>query len=399
MNARAVFIVLRKELRDLLRDRRTLRAMILVPVCVTPLLMLTMARVTQAVTAKAQAEVPAVQILGGEDSPAIVRQLEQDPKLRIVPAAADWRQEIADKKIRAAVQIPAHFEADLAGGTAGPVVLYNYEGELRSGYAAAELERTFRQLRDSVVQQRLAQRGLSPALLQPFAVRRENVSPPERVAGNRLGGMVPYFLVLFCFMGSMYPAIDLTAGEKERGTMEPLLCAPVGRTDLVLGKFLTVIASAFAAGTLACLSLTLTLRWGKLGPGAGPADLGLNQVDSAGIVGVVALFIPVVVLISAVMFSLALWARNHREALSSIQPLMLVVFVPTVIGMMPGIDLTPKFALVPVLNLSLACREMLSGIWHWHLLALIFASTTAYAAAALAVAVRMFNREEVVFRT
>ena len=399
MNARAVFIVLRKELRDLLRDRRTLRAMILVPVCVTPLLMLTMARVTQAVTAKAQAEVPAVQILGGEDSPAIVRQLEQDPKLRIVPAAADWRQEIADKKIRAAVQIPAHFEADLSGGTASTVVLYNYEGELRSGYAAAELERTFRQLRDSVVQQRLAQRGLSPALLQPFAVRRENVSPPERVAGNRLGGMVPYFLVLFCFMGSMYPAIDLTAGEKERGTMEPLLCAPVGRTDLVLGKFLTVLASAFAAGTLACLSLTLTLRWGKLGPGAGPADLGLNQVDSAGIVGVVALFIPVVVLISAVMFSLALWARNHREALSSIQPLMLVVFVPTVIGMLPGIDLTPKFALVPVLNLSLACREMLSGIWHWHLLALIFASTTAYAAAALAVAVRMFNREEVVFRT
>ena len=399
MNPRAVFIVLRKELRDLLRDRRTLRAMILVPVCLTPLLMLSLARVTQAVTAKAQAEVPTVQILGGEDSPAIVRQLEQDPKLRIVPAAADWRQEIADKKIRAAVQIPAHFEADLAGGTAGPVVLYNYEGELRSGYAAAELERTFRQLRDSVVQQRLAQRGLSPALLQPFAVRRENVSPPERVAGNRLGGMVPYFLVLFCFMGSMYPAIDLTAGEKERGTMEPLLCAPVGRTDLVLGKFLTVIASAFAAGTLACLSLTLTLRWGKLGPGAGPADLGLNQVDSAGIVGVVALFIPVVVLISAVMFSLALWARNHREALSSIQPLMLVVFVPTVIGMMPGIDLTPKFALVPVLNLSLACREMLSGIWHWHLLALIFASTTAYAAAALAVAVRMFNREEVVFRT
>ena len=164
-----------------------------------------------------------------------------------------------------------------------------------------------------MVQQRLAQRGLSPALLQPFAVRRENVSPPERVAGNRLGGMVPYFLVLFCFMGSMYPAIDLTAGEKERGTMEPLLCAPVGRTDLVLGKFLTVLASAFAAGTLACLSLTLTLRWGKLGPGAGPADLGLNQVDTAGIVGVVALFIPVVVLISAAMFSLALWARNHRR--------------------------------------------------------------------------------------
>jgi len=396
MNPRAVSIVLRKELRDLLRDRRTLRAMIVVPVCVTPLLMLSLARVTRAVTAKAQAEVPAVQILGGEDSPAIVRQLEQDPKLRIVPAAADWRQEIADKKIRAAVQIPAHFEADLAGGTAGPVVLFNYEGELRSGYAAAELERTFRQLRDSVVQQRLAQRGLSPALLQPFAVRRENVSPPERVAGNRLGGMVPYFLVLFCFMGSMYPAIDLTAGEKERGTMEPLLCAPVGRTDLVLGKFLTVLASAFAAGTLACLSLTLTLRWGKLGPGA---DLGLNQVDPAGIVGVVALFIPVVVLISAAMFSLALWARNHREALSSIQPLMLVVFVPTVIGMMPGIDLTAKFALVPVLNLSLACREMLSGIWHWHLLALIFASTAAYAAAALAIAVRMFNREEVVFRT
>jgi sodium transport system permease protein len=325
--------------------------------------------------------------------------LRQDPKLQIVPATADWRQLIGDKKIRAAVQIPDHFEADLARGTAGEVTLFNYEGELRSGYAAAELERCLRQLRDAVVQQRLAARGLAPALLQPFAVRRENVSPPERVAGNRLGGMVPYFLILFCFMGAMYPAIDLTAGEKERGTMEPLLCCPVSRAEIVLGKFLTVLASALTAGFLACISLTLTLRWGRLGLGSGPTDLGLNQVDPAGVVGVVALFIPVVALFSAVMFALALWARNHREALSYVQPLMLFVFVPTMIGMLPGIDLNPRFALVPVLNLSLACREMLSGVWHWHLLALIFASTTAYAAAALAVAMRMFNREDVVFRT
>jgi sodium transport system permease protein len=398
MSAKNIVIVYRKELRDLLRDRRTLRSIILGPLVIMPLLMQVVTRTTRSLTASASAEIFAVQVLGGADSPGIVAQLRADPKLRVGPASDDWQQLIADKKIRAAVRIPDNFEANLAEGAAGQVTIYNYEGELRSGYAAAELDGFFRRLGDGVVQRRLKDRGLPPSLIKPFGTHRENVAPPAKVAGNRIGGLVPYIIIILCFTGALYPAIDLTAGEKERGTMETLLCSPVARTEIVLGKFLMVLTCSCAAVLMSCLSMVLTFQLSGPKTASGAAVLGFTHVDPSGMVGVMVMILPVAVLFSALLLTLGLWARNAREAMTYIGPMMLAIMVPAIIGLLPGIDLNARYALVPVLNLSLACRELLTGVWHWHYLALIFVSMSAYAAAALALAVRMFNRESVVFR-
>jgi sodium transport system permease protein len=398
MSAKNIAIVYGKELRDLLRDRRTLRSIVLIPLVVMPLLVQVITRTTRSLTASASAEVFAVQVLGVADSPDILGQLRADPKLRIQSATDDWQQLIADKKIRAAVRIPDNFDAKLRDGTAGQVTIYNYEGELRSGYAAAELDMFFRRLSDGVVQRRLAERGLPPNLIKPFATRRENVAPPAKVAGNRIGGLVPYIIIILCFTGALYPAIDLTAGEKERGTMETLLCSPVARTEIVLGKFLMVLTCSCAAVIMSCISMFLSFQLGGPKTASGAAALGFTHADPAGMVGVLVMILPVAVLFSALLFTLGLWARNAREAMTYIGPLMFVILLPAIIGMLPGIDLNARYALVPVLNLSLVCRELLSGVWHWHYLALIFVSMSVYAAAALALAVRMFNRESVVFR-
>ena len=398
MSGRNVLIVYLKELRDLLRDRRTLRSIVLVPLVIMPVLVQVMTRTVRSITANASAEVFVIQVLGGTDSPDTVAQLGADPKLRVEPATDDWRQLIADKKIRAAVRLPDQFESDLKAGTAGPVTIFTYEGEFRSGYAAAELEGFFRRLSDSEVRRRLADRGLSPALIKPFATHRENVAPPAKVAGNRVGGLVPYLIVILCLTGALYPAIDLTAGEKERGTMETLLCSPLARIEIVLGKFFMVLTCSCASVVMACISMFLSFQLGGPKTASGAAALGLTHVDPAGMVGVLVMILPVAVLFSALLLALGLWARNAREAMTYIGPLMLIVIVPAAVGTLPGIDLNARYALVPILNLSLACHEMLTGVWHWHYLALIFASMSAYAAAALALAVRMFNRESVVFR-
>jgi sodium transport system permease protein len=398
MKGRNIVIVYLKELRDLLRDRRTLRSIVLVPLVIMPVLVQVMTRAARSITANASAEVFAIQVLGGQDSPGTVAQLGTDPKLRVEPATDDWRQLIADKKIRAAVRLPDQFESNLKTGPAGPVTIFTYEGELRSGYAAAELEGFFRRLSDRVVVQRLAARGLPPALIKPFATHRENVAPPAKVAGNRVGGLVPYLIVILCLTGALYPAIDLTAGEKERGTMETLLCSPLARIEIVLGKFLMVLTCSCASVVMACISMFLSFQLGGPKTASGAAALGLTHVDPAGMVGVLVMILPVAVLFSALLLALGLWARNAREAMTYIGPLMLVVIVPAAVGTLPGIDLNARYALVPILNLSLACHEMLTGVWHWHYLALIFASMSVYAVAALALAVRMFNRESVVFR-
>jgi len=105
------------------------------------------------------------------------------------------------------------------------------------------------------------------------------------------------------------------------------------------------------------------------------------------------------VFFAAVIFTVALFAKSQKEAQSYVAPLLIVVILPAVIGIFPGIDLDLGLSLVPILNLSLVCKEMLSGVWHWHYIAIIFLSSCVYATGALMLAVRMFNREEVLFRT
>ena len=412
MNWKNILTVYLKELKDSLRDRRTLISIIIIPTFVMPALFFGVGKIAAGIFSKARQETPSVMVLGGDDSPGIIAELKQSKRLRVVATAADWKQQISDKRVRAAVQIPAGFERGLQAGAAAPVIIYNYEGELKSGFAVTELERFFRELRDRTVAARLAERSLPATLVNPFEFKRENVAPPEKVGGNLLGGIVPYLIIILCFTGAMYPAMDLTAGEKERGTMETLLCSPVPRVDLVLGKFLMVLTGSLSAMLLSLVSMGISaiaagMMFAGGGGGAKAAALAsqareaaevMPMIDPLGLFGVVAMVLPVAVLFSAVIFTVALFAKSYKEAQSYVGPMIFIVIMPAVVGMLPGIDLNLRLALVPILNLSLVCKEMLSGVWHWNYIGLIFGSSCLYAAIALGLAVRMFNREDVMFR-
>ena len=412
MSWKNIVTVYLKELKDSLRDRRTLLSVVIVPTVLMPALMFGVGKIAAGVVSKARQEIPVVMIVGGKDSPEIARQLKQSKKLRVVDLAPDWKQQISDKKVRAAVEIPAGFEGALKAGDTKPVVIYNYDGEMKSGFAVGELDKFFRDLRDKTVASRLSERSLPATLITPFEVKRENVAPPEKVGGNMLGGIVPYIIILLCFTGAMYPAMDLTAGEKERGTMETLLCSPVPRIDLVLGKFLMVLTGSLAAMLLSLTSMGISAiaagvvfasggSGSKLAVAANQAKASagaMPTIDPMGLFGVLAMVLPVAVLFSALLFTISLFAKSYKEAQSYTAPMIFLVIMPAVIGMLPGIDLNARLALVPILNLSLVCKEMLSGVWHWDYIGLIFGSSCLYAALALGFAVKMFNREGVIFR-
>ena len=415
MNAAHVWIIYRKELRDALRDRRTLISSIVVPTLLMPLLFFGVGKVMQRAVAEAREEVPAVAVLGGAGAPELLARLAGDARVRLVPVPADWREAIAAKRLRAVVEVPERLEERVRAGEAAPAVrIFHYQGELKSEVGARVTERIVGEHRERVVTERLAARGLGPEAVRPFEVRRENVAPPEKVGGNLFGGLVPYFIILLCFTGAIYPAMDITAGEKERGTMETLLCSPVARLDLVLGKFLLVLTGSLASmffvvasmagsalvGGALFLGTSGAAAAGALPPGAAAAGAGsLPTIDPLGLVGVFAMVLPVAVLFSAVALTVSLFAKSYKEAQSYLGPLIIVVLLPGMIAALPGTELTARTALIPLLNLSLVCKEMLSGSWPWGYIALIFGSSSLYAAGALALAVRMFNREDVLFRS
>lgn len=405
MNWNHIVTVYLKELKDSLRDRRTLISMIVVPTLLMPVIMFGAGFVMSKVVRQAKAEATSLVILGGADSPGVVAALKADPKFHVVEPAGDYKQMISEKRIRVAVEIPEGFEASLEKGGAATVMLYHYEGEMKSGMGVGEADRFFRNLREKTVAQRLTARGLPADIVHPFEIKRQNVAPPAKVGGNIIGGLVPYIIIILCFTGAMYPAIDLTAGEKERGTMETLLCSPVHRVNIVLGKFFMVMTASIATIVLTLGSTALTILLGGsllTGKGGGSTGAGggsfVPVIDPAGILGVFAMIAPVAVLFAALLLTISLFAKSYKEAQSYVSPLIIVVILPAMMGMLPGIELSAKTALIPILNICLACKEMLSGVWNWGYLALIFGSTAVVAAGAIAICVWMFNREDVMFR-
>jgi sodium transport system permease protein len=403
MSLRNIGIVYRKELIDSLRDRRTVISMIAVPLLLMPLLTIGMGVLSAKLVGQAMEEVPKVMILGGEDSPNLRAKLDQLKDVRVVPAKPDYAEEISNKQIRAAVEIPKGFDAKLAGGEATTVKIYIYEGDLKSGFGADRLQKFFRELRDQTIREHLKARQLPENLVRPFDIQQHNVAPPEKVGGAILGGIVPYFVILLCLTGAMYPAMDLTAGEKERGTIETILCSPVSRTHLVLGKFLMVLTASIATAVLSIISMAVSFGVGKkmlLGVAHGAADAAM-QITMTGkaVISIFIVVLPLAVLFSAALLAISLFAKSFKEAQSYLSPLMIILSLPAVAALLPGVELNATLALVPVLNTSLVCKEIIMGTYHWKNIVLIFASSCLYATAALGIAVKLFQREDVLFRT
>jgi sodium transport system permease protein len=402
MARNAIGIVYRKEFTEWVRDRRTLISTVLVPLFFFPIIMVGFTALAVVMVGKAKEETPKIMILGGEDSPQVVDGLQKVKSLEVVPYRPDWKEQISEKEIRAAVEIPPGFQAALEKGEAKTVKIYYYEGEMKSSFGVDRIEKFLKDYRDQVVKERLAAKNVPPSVLTPFEIHQENVAPPEKVSGATVGGFIGYMVVLLCMTGAMYPAIELTAGEKERGTMETILSSPISRMNLVLGKFLLVLSAALATAALSVISMGISfaaLRRFNMSSGRGEAAALLLKLGPKAVASIFLMALPMAVLFSAVLMTIALFAKSHKEAQSYLTPMTFLVVIPAVASLLPGVELTPKLAMIPILNTSLVCKEIMTGTYHWNSIALIFVSTCAYAGIALFLAFKTFQRESVLFRS
>lgn len=397
-----LFIVFRKELLDALRDKRTLFATIILPLLLLPVIMFGFGAAASASVRKVQKEGFNIVILGEEHAPKLVSSLRGTSSIKIENDTNNLAERISLKKLRAAVVVPPNFENDLEKrNEPAPLEILHYAGEMRSQFAVRTLQSTIRVYSDSVVSDRLSAANLPTDLIRPFTTEEKNIAPPEKVGGNIFGGLIPYLIIFLSFVGAMGPAIDLTAGEKERGTIETILASPVSRTDLVLGKFLMVLTASLVTTLISLSSFAITFvipsafiqQLSRVGGGAG------LQISGTNILAVFALVFPLAILFSAGLLAIALLARTFKEAQSYLSPLMMLIVLPAMAALLPGIEPRFPLTLIPVLNVSLISKEVLSGLYHWPQLLMVWGSTWVYAGLALASAVWMFRRESVLFRS
>lgn len=399
MQIRNSLIVYRKELRDMLRDKRTIRSMIIVPVIAMPLIIVGITKLASRLEGEAKKQPSKVMISGGQESPKTLAALQNAPDIEIVPYQGDAKQEVSDKKIGALVEIPAGFDSVLSNDKTAQVSIGYYQNDDKSELAKGRLQQFFDEYRDKMARAALTARGMPTNLLEPFTVTASNIAPPSKVSAAAIGGWILYMVIIFSFSGAMYPAMDTTAGEKERGTLETILSSPVSRTDLVLGKFLMVMTVSIVTTALSLTSMGASIAWAGRSAGGGADAAFKLGFDPSSIIAIVILLVPLAVLFAVVEIAVALLAKSYREAQTYVSPLMFLVIVPAIVGALPGVELNWKTALIPILNVSLVSKEIFAATYHWSYIALIFATTCIYAAIGIAAAVHMFNREDVLFRT
>src|SRR5215467_14408560 len=259
MSLRNIGIVYRKELTEALRDRRTVVASVVIPLFLFPLLSVGFGTLIASIVSKTEESSPKVMVAGGQDSPGLLAALKATPKIEVVPATPNWKDLVLEKEIPIVVEIPSGFDKSITDQKKLEVFIYKYSGELKSETAANKLNDSLRAYRENVVKSRVVAQKLTVEVLDPFQLTQKNIAPPEKSgAALFFGGFIAYIVVFLCFNGGMHPAIDLTAGEKERGTMETILSSPVSRSHLVIGKFLLVLTTALSTAALSVISMGIS---------------------------------------------------------------------------------------------------------------------------------------------
>jgi sodium transport system permease protein len=240
--------------------------------------------------------------------------------------------------------------------------------------------------------------GLSTEATRAVTVNEVNLASEKAQMAQQLGGFLPYMFLIFCFMGAMYPALDMGAGEKERGTLETLLTAPVNRYTFLVGKTLTITIAGLVAAVVSILSIMGSVWFIEDIPDS-ILETAMS-ILSPSVVGVLlSLLVPLTVFFAAAQLSLSFYAKSFKEAQSIVSPLMIAVLFPAFIGLLPGFSLNTTTALIPVLNVALATKDALAGTLGMGHLALVYTSLLALAALSLGICMVVIRSERVLFRS
>jgi ABC-2 type transport system permease protein/sodium transport system permease protein len=396
----------RKELRETLRDRRTLITLVLMPFLLYPLLsmilrkfllagavaggiptyfvgceseqdmafvkdLLSKARAVMA-TRRRPTPLPDVQLFSSNAAETALSQGEIDVLVRIT------------RRPEAGFQADQSWEVDSE--------LFTLAGSLTGERAARHVEDCFRVFGSVVISARLQSAGIRQRA-SPIRVTPRQVEGASHASMVSLPALIPFVLILMTITGAVYPAIDLTAGERERGTLELLIAAPVPRLALLFAKYVAVLTVAVLTASINLVSMTGTIALS----GLGPMIWGDHGLSVGTVVAVFFLLILLAGFFAAVLLTITSFARSFKEAQAYLIPLMLCALGPGLVSLMPGVELRSWLAVTPLLNVALLARDLLSGKASLIMGTVVVTSTVLYAFAALALAARLFAADAVLY--
>lgn len=389
---RTVFL---KELKEMLRDRRSLAVMFGLPLVLYPLIAIGFASLGQTKKKEMSESVAKVVLTDPSSVPHLEQMLEEkESGIELVPpqAGTDPRQMLLEGKIDAAIEVGKNLETQSLAGQKVDLKVMLDRSRTSADYIEKKLRKLIEQYQRWVIEQRLRERNVPESVLTPVEMSTDDVASTSQRFGHILAGVLPVLLMMTGMLGALFPALNATTTERELGTLEALLLTPATRFELLSAKGLLVLICALLTAGLNMLSMSMVTLRAVTMVREGAQHLSIS-------VGMLALSylaaVPALIFFSAIVLIVGLVARNFREANSFATPVMLIPLAAMAVSMMEP-KATPALLITPVANTTIVIREVLTGRATAGQFLLAFASSCLYAGIILSLTGRLFSSEQLV---
>ena len=397
MNKWQILIV--KEIRHLFRDTKTIVQTVVVPTFITPLLI---GAIVWYLGSVAQEESEKIYDLGyrGDTINELYQELANSERFNL----SEYDDETALSEAITNDEIDIGL-SNIALDNLGQNQLNIYFKDLDTfSQAKSLLSDAIDDYEENLIDERLNSLNIDKEYLKPLLVNENDLTTDKEVAGTIIGALIAFLFIAYILQGSMYPAIELGAGEKERGTMETLISTNISSLEIIIGKMFAITGSAVITAIFSTLGFIVPLIIVYLYLGDNLPDTFFNIVaaivNPVAILGIFALLVPLSIFMGALMLAISVYSKSPKEAGLLLGNVMIIFFAPAYLPLInPGLEIDLIGALIPCYSLALHTNALISENINWYLYLITFGSTILYSLIAIYVTYIMFDDERVIFRS
>lgn len=397
MKNSAIFSLYKKEMLDILRDKKTVIIMILVPIILYPLLFLGAMVAGNAIVKNQQDstyQAAFYQVAEAENIEKIMMDETDELEYHFeVVDCEDWKKALEEKKI----------DVCITEEQKGSQVVYQIQylsSVSDSATAASMMEDIITEYREQLRKMAIEEKGLDvTTMLYPVEAESVDLSSDEETFGSLIGSLLPFLMITSILLGAIYPAIDVTAGEKERGTLETLLTLPVSNYELIMSKFMAVSTLSSVSALLNFVSVGMIggfMYQSVKTSGAIGKNINLGSFIPAVLIMLICVLV-FAMFLSALCLCISIFAKSFKEAQNYSTPLLLVVMLTGYVGFIPGVELNATYAIIPVANIVLLVKNIFTFQYSFGNLFLVLITNIVYTFLAIALMSKMYNSESVLF--
>jgi sodium transport system permease protein len=397
-------VLLIKEIKHLFRDTKTIVQTVVVPTFITPLLLGAIFWYVGSIANEETKKTYDISTYSAIES-NLITQLAESDRLNILPedSITNVITSVTEGNSEIGLVLDENFSENLTTDNSAKITIYSKNIDTFS-QAKSLVTNIIDDFEDAERNDRLAALNLTNEYVNPIVIEEEDLTTEEESAGSIFGAILALFFVMYVMSGSTYPAVDLGAGEKERGTMETLISTNISSVDIIIGKMLSVTTSAVLTATFSMLGFAIPMVIIFLFYADSVNEYLFSLLSAllnpVAFLAVFILIIPLSVFMGAFLLAISVYAKTPKEAGLLLGNVLIIFIVPCYIPLInPGLELDFVGALIPCYNLALLTNNLIAGTVDWFLYSVSFISTIVYCCIAIYVTYIMFDDENVIFRS